>query len=45
MKVLDKDGNEVNDEEIENFLHILSTLGSEVRSPIKFKNSNFPVKI
>jgi len=39
MKVLDKDGNEVKDEEIENFLQILTALGSEVRSPLlKFQD-------
>jgi len=38
IKVLDKDGNEVNNEEIENFLDVLTTLGTEVSSPLlKFK--------
>jgi len=36
MQILDKDGNEMKDEEIDNFLAILSTLGSDVRSPLRF---------
>jgi len=36
MQILDKDGNEMKDEEIEIFLEILSTLGNSVSSPLKY---------
>ena len=39
MQILDKDGNEMKDEEIDNFLAILSTLGNDVRSPLRFLKS------